>query len=360
MGFLLQRFFPTALLFLITFLTPLVFNQWVFALPSSASIDYEKARSSYHGFFRSKKRMDRRDKWVSVIQKFELIYKNHFPSNEAYKAIFTVGNLYEQLYALSRKDGDLDAALKAYQNAIKKFKPGRLTDDALYRRGEIFFNQGRYEAALDSFEKVSTLTPKGDVVTKARSRVPEARSFLLNGHLAQVERSKGIEEVFNSKNNPNLTDGKELILKKIDYKVGSDSVRVIVHASDAVTFSQGRLSKPERVYINFNKTRLGANVAKNIKIGSRFLKGLRLSQFDQENTRLVFDLNQSNNLKVGVWPEGSKLLVELSNQKRFLAKVALKPKVSITPKNVNPVRKLKRNEKTKNASSKLSKKRSFQ
>ncbi len=92
MGFLLQRFFPTTLLFLITFLTPLVFNQWVFALPSPASIDYEKARSSYHGFFRSKKRMNRRDKWVSVIQKFELIYKNHFPSNEAYKAIFTTAS----------------------------------------------------------------------------------------------------------------------------------------------------------------------------------------------------------------------------------------------------------------------------
>ncbi|SVC19641.1 uncharacterized protein METZ01_LOCUS272495, partial [marine metagenome] len=342
MVFSLQKFFLTTLLFIITLLTLLVFGQLALALPSPASIEYEKARLSYHGFFHSKKRMIRRDKWVLVIQKFERIYRNHFPSNESYKAIFTVGDLYEQLYSISRRNEDLDAALKAYQNSIKKFKPGRLTDDALYRQGEIFFNQEKYEAALDSFEKVSTLTPKGDFVAKARSRVIEVRSFLSKRRLAQVERSKKIKEVFNSKNNSNLTDGKELTLKKIDYKVGADSVKVVVHASDEVTFSQGRLSKPERVYINFNKTRLGNNVAKNIKIGSRFLKGLRLSQFDKENTRLVFDLNQSNNLKVGVWPEGSKLLIELSNQKLFVAKVASKSKVSITPKNVDSVKKLKR------------------
>ncbi len=106
------------------------------------------------------------------------------------------------------------------------------------------------------------------------------------------------------------------------------------------------MSEPERVYINFNETQLDESVTKNIKIGSRFLKGLRLSQFDKKHTRLVFDLNESNNLKIGVWPEGSRLFIELSDEKipkmkvvskrRVISKrkVISKPKVFVKSKNM--------------------------
>ena len=289
MRFFLKKFFPIKLFLLLSLLVPLVPGQTVFAASSPASIDYEKARSSYHRFFQSKKGMHRRDQWISIIQKFGLVYKKHFPSNEAYKAIFTTGDLYEQLYSISRRDKDLDAALEAYKKTVKEFKPGRLTDDALYRQGEIFFNRGEYNAALNSFEKVLTMLPKGDVVAKARSRIPHIKSFVSTSYVAKKVFSKKIKNISRLNKNSSLIVGKKIILEKINYTVGSDSVRVEVHTNEAVTFSQGRLSEPERVYINFNETQLADSVTKNIKIGSRFLKGLRLSQFDKKNTRLVFD-----------------------------------------------------------------------
>ena len=332
MRFFLQKFFSANLLLLLFLSAQLISGGIAFAASSPASIDYEKARTSYQSFFKSKKGMDRRDRWISVIKKFESVYKNHFPSNEAYKAIFTTGDLYEQLFSISRRDKDLDAALEAYQKTVKEFKPDRLTDDALYRQGEIFFSRGKYVAALNSFEKVSTLIPKGDVAAKARSRIPNVRSFVPKGDLVKQVSLKETKNTSYSKENSSLTGGKKLILKKIDYKVGSDSFRVVVYTSEAVTFSQGRLSKPERVYINFKETQLADSVAKEIKIGSRFLKGLRLSQLDKENTRLVVDLNESNNLKIGVWSEGHKLFVELSNKKAPDVKVASKSKIPFTKK----------------------------
>jgi N-acetylmuramoyl-L-alanine amidase len=111
-------------------------------------------------------------------------------------------------------------------------------------------------------------------------------------------------------------------------------------------------------------------VAKEIKIGSRFLKGLRLSQLDKENTRLVVDLNESNNLKIGVWSEGHKLFVELSNKKApdvkvasklkipFTKKIASKPKIPST-KAVNFDKKVKHNKEPRKVAVKVSKKRSF-
>ena len=382
MRFFLQKFFSANLLLLFFLSAQLFFGGIAFAASSPASIDYEKARASYQSFFKSKKGMDRRDRWISIIKKFESVYKNHFPSNEAYKAIFTTGDLYEQLFSISRRDKDLDAALEAYQKTVKEFKPDRLTDDALYRQGEIFFSRGKYVAALNSFEKVSTLIPKGDVAAKARSRISNVRSFVPKGDLVKQVSLKETKNTSYSKENSSLTGGKKLILKKIDYKVGSDSFRVVVYTSEAVTFSQGRLSKPERVYINFKETQLADSVAKEIKIGSRFLKGLRLSQLDKENTRLVVDLNESNNLKIGVWSEGHKLFVELSNKKTpdvkvastskipFTKKIASKPKIPFTKKiaskpkipstkAVNFDKKVKHNKEPRKVAVKVSKKRSF-
>ena len=370
MRFFLQKFFSANLLLWLFLSVQLISGGIVFAASSPASIDYEKARASYQSFFKSKKGMDRRDRWVSIIKKFESVYKNHFPSNEAYKAIFTTGDLYEQLFSISRRDKDLDAALEAYQKTVKEFKPDRLTDDALYRQGEIFFSRGKYVAALNSFEKVSTLIPKGDVAAKARSRIPNVRSFVPKGDLVKQVSLKETKNTSYSKENSSLTGGKKLILEKIDYKVGSDSFRVVVYTSEAVTFSQGRLSKPERVYINFKETQLADSVAKEIKIGSRFLKGLRLSQLDKENTRLVVDLNESNNLKIGVWSEGHKLFVELSNKKAPDVKVASKPKIPSTKKivskpkipstkAVNFDKKVKHNKEPRKVAVKVSKKRSL-
>ena len=382
MRFFLQKFFSANLLLWLFLSVQLISGGIAFAASSPASIDYEKARASYQSFFKSKKGMDRRDRWISIIKKFESVYKNHFPSNEAYKAIFTTGDLYEQLFSISRRDKDLDAALEAYQKTVKEFKPDRLTDDALYRQGEIFFSRGKYVAALNSFEKVSTLIPKGDVAAKARSRIPNVRSFVSKGDLVKQVSLKETKNISYSKENSSLTGGKKLILEKIDYRVGSDSFRVVVYTSEAVTFSQGRLSKPERVYINFKETQLADSVAKEIKIGSRFLKGLRLSQLDKENTRLVVDLNESNNLKIGVWSEGHKLFVELSNKKTpdvkvaskskipFTKKIASKPKILFTKKiaskpkipstkAVNFDKKVKHNKEPRKVAVKVSKKRSF-
>ena len=356
MRFFLKKFFPIKLFLLLSLLVPLVPGQTIFAASSPASIDYEKARTTYHRFFQSKKGMHRRDQWISIIRKFGLVYKKHFPSNEAYKAIFTTGDLYEQLYAISRRDKDLDEALEAYRKTANEFKLGRLTDDALYRQGEIFFNRGDYDAALNSFEKILTTLPKGDVVAKARSRIPHVRSFVSSRYVAEQVSSKKIRNVSHLNKNSSLTVGKKLILKKIKYTVGSDSVRVEVHTNEPVIFSQGRLSEPERVYINFNDTQLADSVTKNIKIGSRFLKGLRLSQFDKKYTRLVFDLNESNNLKIGVWPEGSKLLIELSDEKIPKMKLVSKKNVFVKSKNIASVKKNKSNKDPGKVAVKASKK----
>ena len=67
--------------------------------------------------------MQERDQWVLVIKKFNSVYNDYFLSNEAYKAVFTIGDLYEQLYAISRWEKDRNKALKYYQKTIDAHFP---------------------------------------------------------------------------------------------------------------------------------------------------------------------------------------------------------------------------------------------
>ena len=122
------------------------------------------------------------------------------------------------------------------------------------------------ECPSNSFKKVLKVLPQGDVVIKARSRISQIRSLVPKRYAVKQVISKKIKNISHLKDNPSKSIGKKLILEKINYTVGSDSVRFEVHTNEAVTFSQGRLSKPDRVYINFNETQLADTVTKNIKI----------------------------------------------------------------------------------------------
>ncbi|MDP7559722.1 MAG: N-acetylmuramoyl-L-alanine amidase, partial [Planctomycetota bacterium] len=308
--------------FVFLFIFGLFFGETAFGA-SSASVLYEKARTSYHSLLKSESSMQRRDRWLAVIQKFEVLQQRYSGSHEAYKASFTIGDLYQRLYAISQRGKDLDRALGYYRKTIEDFKPGRLTDDALLKQGEIYLEQRQYASALESFKIIRQKFSGGDVIAQAQKRISEVRP-LVPVRLAETKQAP-------------RTSG--AILKKIEYTVGLDSVRVVVHANRRIPFSEGRL--PDRVYFDFKQTQLAADVKRKFVVGSRFLKGIRLSQFGPDTSRLVFDLSMVDNLKVEWgWQEESPLIVELSREKTHRTKVVSKPVVPIIRKKVKSVRRV--------------------
>jgi N-acetylmuramoyl-L-alanine amidase len=259
---------------------------------------------------------------MAVIQKFEVLQRRYSGSHEAYKASFTIGDLYQRLYAISQRGKDLDRALGHYRKTIEDFKPGRLTDDALLRQGEIYLEQRKYASALESFRIIRQKFSSGDVIAQAQKRISEVRPLVpvRSAENKQVPRTSGAT------------------IKKIEYTVELDLVRVVVHANRPIYYSENRL--PDRVYWDFEQTQLAADVKRKFEVGSRFLKRIRLSQFGPDTSRLVFDLNTMDNLKVGTSLKESRLTVELSPVKTHRTKVASKPVVPIVRKKVKSVRRV--------------------
>ena len=315
MRFISQKYIP-GVHFLVVFLVFGLFSAEKVLGATSAPVVYAEASASYHSLLQSESRMQRRDQWTAVIRKFKAIPRGFPSTREAYKATFTIGDLYQRLYAISRRDKDLDRSLEYYRKTIEDFKSDRLSDDALLRQGEIYFSRGKYAAALEAFQAIPRKFPQGDVVAQAKKRISETRLRVHSETRSRVQTRLAVSKPVSN----------TIILKKIDYTTGSDSVRVVAYASHPVSFSQGRLSNPDRVYFDFERTQLGADAKREFKVESRFLKGIRLSQFDARNSRLVFDLNAVGNLKVGAWQEGSRLIIELRDENPRVAKaVSMKP-----------------------------------
>ncbi len=148
------------------------------AIAGPAEKLYSKAKKSFYNLKSSAEKMSHRDQWLNTVDNFLEVYQSDPKSYPAYKAIYTVGKLYEGLYKVSKNSKDLNMALGYYGKLIQEFDREQLKDDALYRRGEIYFHKKHYALAEKEFEKIIRYFPKGDRVASARKRLQTTVALL--------------------------------------------------------------------------------------------------------------------------------------------------------------------------------------
>ncbi|MEE9259405.1 MAG: N-acetylmuramoyl-L-alanine amidase [Nitrospinaceae bacterium] len=254
---------------------------------ASAEALYQKARKDYYALMGSKNKQALRHHWTRCIDKFLDVSENYPDDPNSYKALFTVGRLYHKLYQVARNPGDLDRALRYYQKVAGEFKTGRLTDDALFHQGEVYREKKDFSSALALFEKIVKEHPGGDQAKRAGRNIRE------------------IAPLAEKKSSP-------AVLKKVSYFTRPDSTRIVLHTSKPVRYSYGRLSNPDRVYLNLFNARLDQGLFTKLDVKDRVLKQIRVSQFDHNTSRLVLDIHSLKGLAVVPTQSGSSVVLELS------------------------------------------------
>ena len=284
----------------------------------SAKALYQKAQKSYYQLKSSREKRAYRHQWLACINKFVAVYEKHPASHQAYKALFNVARLYQQLYGVAKSSGDQEKALHFYYKVISEYKPGRLTDDALFHQGKINFDKKNYSEALHSLEKILQEFPRGDQVVKAKKLKRATVRFVKP------------RQVIQTKARPK--EAGPVLLRSINYSQQSNSTQVVIDTGGPTKITQNRLSNPDRVYFNFLNTRLDKNITKDIEVGSDTLKRLRVSQFDATTSRLVLEVPRE--IKAVTTRKGGKVVVDLiaSNNKPVLTALAAKPKLTAKPK----------------------------
>lgn len=136
----------------------------------SAGDLYFLAQKSYYQLIASPEQQKFRHHWLKTINMFSKVVESYPKSDAAYKAEFTIGKLFEGLNSISKNSKDLDQAIYYYNNVSNNYSSGNLSDDALFRTGEIFLKKKKLSYASETFKKIYEKYPKGDHAGKARQQ----------------------------------------------------------------------------------------------------------------------------------------------------------------------------------------------
>lgn len=89
-----------------------------------------------------------------------------------------------------------------------------------------------------------------------------------------------------------------LELSALRYSVQEGGARVVLDLTGSAEFSQNRLKEPERFYVDIKGTVLRAAVEKEYRPGGGLIDKIRLSQYDLQTVRVVFDVEGSANVQI--------------------------------------------------------------
>ena len=99
----------------------------------------------------------------------------------------------DQLYSLAYNDyiqGNFELAVQGFLDFLANYKESELADNAQYYIGDCYFNQGRHTDAVEAFNQVISLFPKGDKAPAAVLKSGLAHLSLNNNPAAVLTKAQ--------------------------------------------------------------------------------------------------------------------------------------------------------------------------
>ncbi|MBN8232481.1 N-acetylmuramoyl-L-alanine amidase [Corallococcus macrosporus] len=124
---------------------------------------YQQARRSYYALKDDASRRKLRHHWLNVVHRFEAVATRFPKSDRAPDALFTAGDLLQELSRISFVEEDLQAAITDYSKLVEAHPKHRLADDAALALARIHVNRlDKPEAARKILNESLATNPKGD------------------------------------------------------------------------------------------------------------------------------------------------------------------------------------------------------
>lgn len=131
---------------------------------------YQQARRAYYALKDDAARRKLRHHWLNVAHRFESVATRFPKSERAPDALFTAGDLLQELSRISFVDEDLQAAIADYSKLVEAHPKHRLADDAALALARIHVNRlDKPEAARKILNDSLAANPKGDQVKELKS-----------------------------------------------------------------------------------------------------------------------------------------------------------------------------------------------
>lgn len=102
------------------------------------------------------------------------------------------------------------------------------------------------------------------------------------------------------------------VIQDVRFRSAADETRVVIELDRAAPYQFGRLSKPDRLYIDFPKLRLAPNWERHsVNIDDERLRTIRIAQNDTDLVRIVLDLKILGDFRIYTLPNPYRVVIDL-------------------------------------------------
>jgi len=250
------------------------------ALPSEASMAkerYAQADSCYHKLLNSPEKQKLRQNWVKCIEEYQAVYKSEPEGPMASAGLYMVGYLFDELYRVSKKTADKKEAVDCYERIIKRYPKSS--------------HMPKAKAAIERLSHPENCNPplknngnpqKSEKVTAESD--PPLSSASVDSSCPPLSGYSRISDL-RVWSNPSYT-------------------RIVIDADKETTYEHRllkkdpALDKPQRLYIDFNQSKLSKSLNNLIPIDDDLLIDARAGQYTLDSVRVVVDIKSFKTYKI--------------------------------------------------------------
>ncbi len=238
---------------------------------SATTRHLKKAHAEYNRLIESAARQQYRDQWEKCVDHFQVAYRSDTSGPDAAESLYMIGLLFKGLSDKSHREADLDQAMEYFRRVKYEFPGSAFADRA---DAELAGNNPGTVATVDEDDPLAGIIAQNQ--NDSLAGTPDAA--MLPTGLVTVQGLR-----FWS--NPSYT-------------------RIVIDADQETRFSHRLLKKdpsikkPQRLYIDLSKSRLGRNIQKFVPINDELLSDARAGQYTGESVRIVVDIKSFKTYKI--------------------------------------------------------------
>jgi len=228
-----------------------------------------------------------RSYYQSAVESYQFLLKEYPKSKFAQDVLLRVAKLQQEQL------GDTAAAMKTYQEFMKRFPHSTHRKDAQQAMSELALLQG---------------TPVTDNKIAANTKpAPEKQEPV---RVAQNRSSKDEDE--DSEEGSPAKSGGIPTVKTINAVASADSTRVTIALEDSVQYISGRIANPDRIYFDLHAAKLSSQLKRDaVKVRGSLLANVRVAQNASGVVRIVLDVNGVKDYTASLLGKPSRLVIDL-------------------------------------------------
>ena len=253
---------------------------------------YKKAADSYYQLIYSTKKFPRK-KWMEAVNLFKKVYTENPRGKKTPEALFMTGRIYQFIYLRFGKSPDKENAVTIFRVLVRSYPFSSLSDDALFRTGELHSAAGNDHEALAAYRGLLKWFPSGDMAPKAKKAAAKLRKKM-------KRKSLSVKKPVKKQNLPEF--------KKVRYFKSENYARVVLDVSKMVNYRVTPEKGTNIITVDLVGARLGKNVAGTRKPSSGPVRSVSVTALKGGINRVSISLKHKSSFSA----------MELSNPPRIV------------------------------------------